>query len=206
MELEFRHLSVDFIYKVFLHIGNGLIGTYIPICFRSPRIPRPANPPATIKKNRAKSWKHYKSLRFKYGRHSETVNEALVRFNAINYHSRHYVTRSRAEYEQKLVENYAETSKLVHAYIRRKKKGCMSVGPLRLLCGQPVDRPRHVAELLASEFASIFVEKDPVRPARYRVYRGRMHDLNITAEKVYAALQCLMLVQQWALTICSPGF
>ena len=79
------------------------------------------------------------------------------------------------------IKNYAETPKLFYSYIRRKKKGCMSVGPLRLPCGQLVDRPRHVAELFADTytlaFASVFVENDPVRPAPYQVYGGRMHDL-----------------------------
>ena len=76
--------------------------------------------------------------------------------------------------------------------------------PLRLPCGQLVDRSRQVAELLANTFASVFVDmqihlllflliidNDNVRPVPYQVYGGRMHDLNITVQKVYAALQCL---------------
>ena len=84
-ELEFRHLSVNLKYDVFLHIVNGLIDRYIPMRFRSPGISWSVNPPAALKTNRANAWKHYKSLRSRYGRHSETVIEALGRFNAINY-------------------------------------------------------------------------------------------------------------------------
>ena len=82
---------------------------------------------------------------------------------------------------------------MFHAYIRRKKKGYMSVVPLRLACGQLVHRPRHVAKLFADTFASVFVHNGPVRPAPYQNNGGKMHDLNITVEKVYAALQCLIV-------------
>ena len=190
-ELEFKHLSVNLKHIVFLHIVNGLIDRYIPMCFRSPRSPWSVNPPAALKTNRANAWKHYKSLRSRYGRHSETVIEALVRFNAINYRFRHYVTRSRGEYEQRLVDNYAETPKLFHAYICKKGKGFMPVGPVRLPCKQPVDSSRHVAELFTNTFASVFVDNDPFGPVPYQVYEGRMHAVNITVHKVCAALQCL---------------
>ena len=65
------------------------------------------NPPAALKTDRANTWKHYKSLRSRYGRQSETVSEALIRFN---------------EYEQRLSDNYAETPKLFHAYICKNNK------------------------------------------------------------------------------------
>ena len=66
----------------------------------------------------------------------------------------------------------------------RKKQGCMSVA-----FGYLMDSPRQVAELLTDTFASVCIDNDPVRPAAYQVYGGRMHVLNITVEKVFAALQ-----------------
>ena len=65
------------------------------------------------------------------------------------------------------------------------------MGSLRLPCKQLLVTLKNVAELFADTHASVFLDNDPVRPVPYQIYGRRMPALNITAEKAYAALQCL---------------
>ena len=92
-----------------------------------------------------------------FGRHCVVVNRVLAKFNHINYQFRYFAYNSRAEYEQSLVNKYADSPKLDHSYIQ-EKKGRMAVGLLRLPSGETVDGVQDMAEVFADEFASVFVK------------------------------------------------
>ena len=71
------------------------------------------------------------------------------------------------------------------------KIGRMSVGPLRLPDGQLVNEYRNVVDVLADTFAAVFVEEYLIKPAPCQIYDGEMYDVEISIDKVYAALQSL---------------
>ena len=42
------------------------------------------------------------------------------------------------QYEHNIIEKLGSASRLTHSYIRKRKKGCSSVDPLRLECEEVV--------------------------------------------------------------------
>ena len=105
-------------------------------------------------------------------------------FSRVNYRFRHYVRNSRAQYEQQLIDEYRSSPKLFHSIIRNKKKGQMSVDPLKKPSGQLVCDCGEVANYLADTFASVYISDTPAYPAQNQVYNGSMPDVFITAGRV----------------------
>jgi hypothetical protein len=189
--LEFAHLMVCDAYEVFLNVVHGLVALYVPVSDGEIRVPWCVNPPRILKGDRSRAWHTYKVLRARHGRFDDRAAGALVEFNNLNFQLRHYVRNSRSQYENSLIERYKDAPKLFHAYIRKKKKGRIGVGPLRLPCGQLVDTPAEMAELLVSTFASVFVGDVPMNPAPHQSFEGFMEDSIIEAWEVYEVLVAL---------------
>jgi len=101
------------------------------------------------------------------------------------------VRNSRAQYEQRLIDEYSENPKLFHSYIRKKKKGKLSVGPLKYRDGRVVCESGEMANLLVEAFAEVFVTDDPVSPVPSQVYEGRMGDVLVSVSKVKEVLMKL---------------
>ena len=80
------------------------------------------NPPAALNLARANTWDWYKELKASHGRCSDVATEVLIEFIEINYRVRHFVTNSRANYEQRLIDEYSDTPKLFHPLSVRRKK------------------------------------------------------------------------------------
>jgi hypothetical protein len=190
-EVELAHRSADAAYECFLGHLSELVGIYVPVCEGRGAIPWSTNPPPELRKSRSRAWNSYKSVRASWGRDDNRALAALEVFNTVNSQFRHYVRNSRAQYEGSLMERYSDSPKLFHSYVRRKKKGRMGVGPLRRLCGQLVDSPGEMAQLLVATFASVFIERDPENPAPYQSCLGEMEDFVITADEVYSVLSNL---------------
>ena len=149
------------------------------------------NLPAALKLARAKAWDRYKELRANHGRCSDVATEALIEFNEVNYWVHHFVTNSKANYEQRLIEEYSDTPKPFHSYIRKKKKSRLAVGPLRQPSGQIVEGLQEMAELFADTFAAVYIEDVPAEPAPYQVFNGLMPYAEIFVYKVCSVLQSL---------------
>jgi hypothetical protein len=77
---------------------------------------------------------------------------------------------------------------LFHFYIRRRKKGCPSVGVLKLVCGSVISDNLGMSQLFVESYSSVFVAVVPVSPALLQVYPGVMDDLVITHDMVYDVL------------------
>ena len=71
-------------------------------------IPWTVNPPAARKLTKANAWRQYKELRSLFGRHSAVVNRAFAKVNHINYQLCYFIINNRGEYEQGLVNKYAD--------------------------------------------------------------------------------------------------
>ena len=73
-----------------------------------------------------------------------------------------------------------EFPKLFHYYIHSKKKGRMSVAPLKPPHGQLIFDPERVANYLADTFVSVFVSGIPAVPAQYQTHDVVMPDVVIS--------------------------
>jgi hypothetical protein len=186
--LEFVHLDVDEAYSVFLDILRRLIDLHVPLAGDSPKVPWSVRPPHEMKVRKAHAWNEYKISRGGFGRNDHRTLEALAVFHDINHQFRNYVLASRSQYEEYLMHRYSESPKLFHAYVRRKKKGRLGVGPLRNPAGQLVDSPLEMAELLASAFSSIYREDIPPNPAPFQAFDGQMSEISISPHDVFGVL------------------
>ena len=82
------------------------------------------------KEERCNSWRIYKENRRTYGRASIETVDALSRYNTANSNYRNYSRLRQSQYEKKLVGLLSTAPKAFHGYLRERKKGCPSVGPL----------------------------------------------------------------------------
>ena len=87
------------------------------------------------------------------GRSHADVVEAWDQYSFINREYRTYSLEKQKDYEENLVKNLKLCPKLFHSYIRRKKKGVVPVGPLRVGSRLISDVPS-MCEILADEFCS----------------------------------------------------
>ncbi len=81
---------------------------------------------------------------------------ALINYNHINQHYRHYFTYTQIDYENALIDKIKENPKSFHQYIRNKKVSGPSVGPLKRPDGALVQNCGDMADIFADSFASVF--------------------------------------------------
>ena len=91
-----------------------------------------------------------------------------------------------------MLEDLKRNPKQLHAYIRHKKVGCPTVGPLKLGDGRLTDNALLMAETLATAFESVYVDSDPAsQAAEHQSAASRMPPLDLTFEDVFHTLQSL---------------
>ena len=190
-ELEFMYLGVQDSYEVFLSIIMQLVNHYVPVSSGDPSPPWSVRPPRVLGRDRSNAWRHYKYLRSIHGRSDDRTLLAMDEFRQANSRYRNFVIHSRCEYEKQLMDRYAECPRLFHSYIRMKKKGKLSVGPLLLEDGTLVDSPEIMSEALAEAFASVYNWHCPLNPAANQNFLGNMPDVEISREKVLTVLDSL---------------
>ena len=157
-DFEFFGLSLDEMVSRLSSVLEPLVAMHVPIHdywslkskYRAPR---------HLKNERQLAWTHYKRIRRKLGRLSPVATVALRHFQEVNYSYRGFYIRSVESYEQSLVEDRTHNSKLFHKYIRSKKVGNPSVGPLRTGTRFTSDC-LEMAEILADGFSSVYLTQD----------------------------------------------
>ena len=118
--------------------------------------------------------------------------EALRAFFAANVEMKNFAIVSQAEYEQKLTDELTSNSKLFHAYLRRKKVGCPSVGPLKLGDGNLTDDPATMAESFALSFEGVYVRTQPdLEPEAHQTDTSLMEPIDLQLQDVLDILQSL---------------
>ena len=181
-DYEFHHLSADAMLEQLLNLISPLIEAYVPLCVYSP--PKPMlNPPKTLKRDRRLAWQHFKNTRSFYGRHSEESSQALSYYNTINQRFKNYFITSQVNYERNLVANLKTNPKSFHRYIRNKKVGTPSVGPLKRPDGLLEEGCGAMAELFVDSFASVFKNDHPV-PSAHQHFYGSLESVNINITNV----------------------
>ena len=90
-----------------------------------------------------------------------------------------------------MVLPFTEYSKLFHSYIRNKKVGRPSVGPLKLNDGTVVDSNIEMAELFAESFASVYRSEDLRDQAPHQTFDGSLTDIEFSREETQKLLEKL---------------
>ena len=89
-----------------------------------------------------------------------------------------------------MVERLVSAPKLFHSYIRKKEKGCPSVGPLMSEHGRIVSNASDISELLAHASSLVFVEGAPFS-AQNQSFAGNLDEVALSLEFVVKVLSKL---------------
>ena len=81
--------------------------------------------------------------------------------------------------------------KHIHSYIRSKKFGRSSVGPLKLSNGSLTEDPKIMSETFANEFSFVYFTGNFRSPAPHQVFCGSLGSIVITYESVCKSLSTL---------------
>ena len=83
--------------------------------------------------------------------------DALENYNILNERYRNYYIYKQAEKEESLIDLFRDNSKFLHSYLRKKKIGAPTVGPLRTSDGTTTSDAYSMAEIFAGIFAGVGV-------------------------------------------------
>ena len=189
-QLEFHDLTVSAMYNRLKEILEPLIDRYVPLARAASHI-KIRHPPPSLKRERSRAWRSYKNLRRLYGRSSVHASQALTVYNDLNDRYRRFFTHSQITFEHSLVSNFTEFPKRFHAYVRSKKIGNPSVGPLRKSDGTLIVKCDEMAEVFADEFSSVYVLDELEHPAPHQICDGTFDRVLFSAEDVSRRLCAL---------------
>ena len=148
-------------------------------------------PPAALVRQRKLAWSEYKRVRGEFGRSSHVAAAALQEFQAVNNQYRDHAVRMQIQHEEGLLSVLKESPKKFHHYIRSKKVGRPSVGPLLLSTGQVTGDPSRMACEFASSFASVYQAGTLESPLPHQVSAGRIDNVIISPVRVREVLESL---------------
>ena len=189
-DFEFSELSVDGMFGKFQEIIFPMIEAYVPLCSKEKPSSIP-NPPAHLKRERRSAWEVYRNLRSLYGRSHGISEEALHRYSIVNYRYRNFHIHAQIEHEISLIDLFRSDSKFFHSYIRKKKVGSPSVGPLRMSDGALTEQPELMSEIFVNKFSSVFLTSSPAYPAEHQTYDGQFTCIDLTEDSVKKILASL---------------
>ena len=186
-ELAYRNIEDSF--KHFAGIIAKVTEDYIPLKRNGDgKPPWQTRPPTSLIHQRQAAWKAYKNARQQLGRRSTGASSAYATFATVNKQYRSFSVRAQVDYERSLIEKSKDNPKLLHSYIRTKKVGRPSIGPLKLGSGHLSDDAVEMSEVFAASFASVFTRVTPSHPADYQQFNGSLPNFPISIDDVHAAL------------------
>ena len=190
-DIEFRHLTAEEAYNKLIETLQPLIAQHVPTLGQNNnrgKVPWQTNPPSSLKRRRSETWNEYKHARALHGRKSPITQQTLSVFLQVNKQLRCFALHSQIEYEKSLLTRMKENPKLLHSYLRCKKKFRASVGPLRLASGCTTDIPLEMAECFADSFASVFTTDVPTAPSPHQRGDGVLENIDFGPADVRSIL------------------
>ena len=172
-------LDVGSSYRLFLSEIHSLMARYVPRRKYGCGGKWLVSPPRSLIRERAALWRTYKAYRNDLGRGDPVTLRALELFRNANYNYRNYARNRQAAYEQRLVDILGEAPKVFHAYIRERKVGCPTVGPLRREDGSLISDDVLMAESFCAAFSSTFNGSTPLHQQPHEQFQGLMDDVLI---------------------------
>ena len=89
-------------------------------------------------------------------RHHPSSHEAWCVFSSINREYRKFSITSKEQYKLHVATKLSSELKPFHSYIKYRRIGRSSVGPLRTGTGQLTDDPLDMPEIFRESFTSVF--------------------------------------------------
>ena len=192
---ELSCLDINDAYTRFLDIMSPLVEEYVPSSFRTPqdrKVPWKVHPPTSLITHRKAAWDKYKVVRSRLGRNSASAHDALANFFDVNNTVKRFASDSQSQYELKMLEDFKSNPRQLHSYIRQKKVGCPTVGPLRLEDGRLTDDALLMAETLALAFESVHTDRiSTSEAAEHQSVEHRMSPVVLRLEDVTQTLKSL---------------
>ena len=184
-------LDVGSSYRLFLSEIHSLMVRYIPRRKYGCGGKWLVSPPRSLIRERAALWRAYKAHRIDLGRRDPVTLRALELFRNANYNYRNYARNRQAAYEQRLVDILGGAPKVFHSYIRERKVGCPTVGPLRRDDGSLISDDVLMAESFCAAFSSVFNGNTPLHQQPHQQFQGLMDDVLIGLDYVHGAIEAL---------------
>ena len=114
----------------------------------------------------------------------------LANYDRINHQYKNHFIYSQISYEQTLIAKLKDNPKAFHQYIRKKKVGAPSVGPLLQPDGSLVEDSGAMAEIFVSSFSSVFKDSCP-NPSPHQTFQGILDYVNISYPAMSKCLSSL---------------
>ena len=95
------------------------------------------------------------------------------------------------EYERKVAGILKEAPKVFHSYIRIKKKGCITVGPLKFANVSVSITGRKLSYIFTQALSSVNVSTVPENPHPFQNFNGNIEVLDANYEAVVSILEAL---------------
>ena len=190
---EFFTLGVEQQYRRFLEITDALTSAFVPLKDAGPtqKPPWALNPPRSMRRARGAAWQEYKTSKTRNGRHHPDTAAAWLDFNDANEELRHFAINSQKAYEKKVAAQLDSKPKLFHSYIRYRKVGKPSIGPIRLLSGHLSDSPQQMASCFVESFSGVFATTDPTNPLPHQACDSNFGRIRFTPQDVKEVLELL---------------
>ena len=185
----FEGLNASECFDLFTNQVTALCEEFVPLKPPgSENPPWPTRPPTSLVRERQRAWSTFKAIRHRLGNRSAEASTAYRAFADINTRFRNFDVYSQSKYEEGLIAKSKQNPKLIHSYVRHKKVGRSSAGPLRLPSGDLCDDPNTMSECFAEAFASVYTSQSPANPHPHHVFPGSIAPLVITRNQVLSLL------------------
>ena len=150
------------------------------------------NPPRSLKREKSQLWNIYKSSRSLFGRsHPETLS-AWRNFKDINEEIRDFAMKSQMDYECGVAEQISSNPKLFHSYLKHRKVGSPTVGPIKLTPSDELtDDPYAMASCFGRSFASVFNSEVLNNQMPHQQCYANTQSMLIQPGNVYSAIQSM---------------
>ena len=191
-EAEFMGLNTQEMYDKFLALIAHPIERFIPISQdRVGKPPWTLNPPRSMTRRRKLLFTVFKETRSSQGRRHPLTHAAWVNFTEANNQLKQFSMNSQQQYEIKIAEQIKTSPKLFHSYLRHRRVGRPSTGPLKTDDGNITDDPTLMAKQFAQSFLGVFTSTPPPNPAAHQTAGGTLPAIHVTPEHVEREIKTL---------------
>ena len=142
------------------------------------------NPPREMHREKARVWLDFKMTRQQCGRNDPRTDAAWVAFTNANNNIKYFSMNAQMEYERDTVNQLSTAPKLFHSYVRHRRVGRPSLGPLKMQDGTLTDDPRTMANLFAISFAGVYDSSVPRDQYPHALCNNQLPPLQISEDDV----------------------
>ena len=189
---EFCRLGVQEMYDKLMNILKALCKRFIPESDRDcSKPPWTLNPPRSLITEKVRRFEQYKEVRRNSGRNDPSTLRAWQGFTEVNNRLRTFAKDSQKDYEKKVAAQLKTNPKLFHGYLRHRRVGRPTIGPLKLSDNSISDDPKTMAQCFMQSFAGVFTDVPPQNPAPNQMFEGVLTDIRVSPADVEQAIKTL---------------